>query len=347
MQDQHKTKAQLIDELESLRSELHKLGTTQQELLEARDFLENVIASSLDGVVVSDNHGCITKANKAFLSLIGYTADEVAGEMMPAFTPTEAGVYECCTGESVEIDKRFFDDTTTMVTRFMQDGKISNWRTYLLGRNRKLIPVDINIAILCRGKERIGSVGILRDVSERTIIEREIRKGKDFLANVIENSMDGIAVVDETGVIISVNSALAKMSGRGQASLIGEHISILTVEDEDTRSSIRKKTEELFEKGYASYESKHKIGTGQLIDVECNTSLVKDAKGNTIAGIAIIRNITARKKTEEALLETEERFRNVVDNIVATEHLTIPREKNRARIARPFRPCGTGRFMNQ
>jgi PAS domain S-box-containing protein len=324
MQDKHKTKAQLIDELESLRIELHKLGKTQQALLETRDYLENVIASSLDGVVVSDNHGCIIKTNKAFLSLIGYTIDEVAGKMMPAFTPTEEGVYECSTGESVAIDKQFFDDTTTMVTRFIQDGEISNWRSYLLARNRKLIPVDINIAILYRGEERVGSVGILRDVSERTTIEREIRKGKDFLANVIDNSMDGIAVVDEKGVIISVNSALAKMSGLGQERLIGEHISILTVEDEDIRRNIRKKTEELFEKGYASYESKHKIGTGQFIDVECNTSLVKDAKGNTIAGITIIRNITARKKTEEALLETEERFRSVVDNIAIGISLISP-----------------------
>ena len=283
MQDKRKTKAQLVDELEAARAELRKLGKTQQELLETRDYLENVIASSLDCVVVSDNNGCITKANKSFLSLIGYTIEEVAGKMMPAFTPTETGVYECSTGESVLIDKQFFDETATMVSKFLKDGKASNWGSYLLARNGKLVPVDINIAVLYNREERVGSVGILRDVSERKNIEREIQKGKDFLANIIENSMDGIAIVDQKGYIISVNNALLKMCLLGKERLIGEHISILTVEDNTIRKNILKKTAELFEKGYASFESKHKTGEGHYIDVECNISLVKDDKGNNIA----------------------------------------------------------------
>jgi PAS domain S-box-containing protein len=324
MQDKRKTKAQLVDELEAARAELRKLGKTQQELLETRDYLENVIASSLDCVVVSDNNGCITKANKSFLSLIGYTIEEVAGKMMPAFTPTETGVYECSTGESVLIDKQFFDETATMVSKFLKDGKASNWGSYLLARNGKLVPVDINIAVLYNREERVGSVGILRDVSERKNIEREIQKGKDFLANIIENSMDGIAIVDQKGYIISVNNALLKMCLLGKERLIGEHISILTVEDNTIRKNILKKTAELFEKGYASFESKHKTGEGHYIDVECNISLVKDDKGNNIAGIAIIRDITRSKKVAEALLESEERFRSVVNNVAIGISLISP-----------------------
>jgi len=324
MQDKHKTKAQLIDELESLRNELKQLGKTQKQLLEVRDYLENVLESSMDCVVVSDNNGCITKANKAFLSLIGYAAEEILGKMMPAFTPAEEGVYECSTGEFAVIDRQFFDQTATMVSTFLKHGKVSNWETYLRAKNGKLVPVDITIAVLYQGDERVGSVGILRDMSERRNIEREIRKGKDFLTNIIENSMDGIAIVDEKGYIISVNNALVKMCQLGKERLTGEHISILTVEDKTIRKNILKKTEELFEKGYASYESKHKTGEDQYIDVECNISLVKDDKGNNIAGIAIIRNITGSKRVEEALLESEERFRSVVNNIAIGISLISP-----------------------
>lgn len=324
MQNKNKTKAQLIDELESLRTELQKLGKTQQELLEVRDYLENVIESSLDGVVVSDNNGCITKANSAFLKLIGHTTEEVLGNMMPAFTPTDEGVYECSTGESVLIDKQFFDEAATMVSAFLKDGKVSNWESYLRAGNGKLIPVDITISILYRGDERVGSVGILRDVSERKTIVREIRKGKDFLTNIIEKSIDGIAIVDEKGFLISVNTALATMSQTSKERLIGKHISILTAEDEDARKNIRKKTEELFEKGYASFESKHKRGEDQYIDVECNISLVKDDKGNNIAGIAIMRDITGSKKFEEALLQSEEKYASVVNNIAIGISLISP-----------------------
>jgi PAS domain S-box-containing protein len=324
MHDKHKTKAQLIGELASLRTALQKLGKTQQELVDTKDYLENIIESSVDCVVVSDTNGCITKANSSFLNLIGYKAEEVLGKMMPAFTPTEQGTYESNTGESVVVDQQFFDETAEMVSRFLQDGKVSNWETYLVAKNRKVIPVAINIAILFKEGERVGSVGILRDISERRSTEREIRKGKDFLTNIIENSMDGIAIVDEKGYIISVNNALVKMCHLGKERLIGEHISILTVEDKTIRKNILKKTEELFEKGYASYESKHKTGEGHYIDVECNISLVKDDKGNNIAGIAIIRDITGSKKVEEALLESEERFRSVVNNVAIGISLISP-----------------------
>ncbi len=324
MDDKQKTKTQLIEELESLRAEVKHLDKTRQELLEARNYLENIIKSSLDCVVVTDNNGRVPRANKSFLDLIGYTKDEVAGKMMSAFVPTETGVYKCSTGEFVLIDKQFFDKSTTMVSKFLKEGKVSNWGTYLLARNGNLVPVDINIAILYQGEERVGSVGILRDATERKNAEREIQKGKDFLANIIESSMDGIAIVDPRGHIISVNNSLVKTCHYEKERLIGEHISVLTVEDKTLRNHILKKTEELFEKGYASYESKHRTGAGHYIDVACSVSLVKDGKGDTIAGIAIIRDITESKKIEEVLLESEERFRGVVNNIAIGISLISP-----------------------
>ncbi len=324
MQDKHKTKAQLINELELVRAEAKKLDASRQELLEIKDYLESLIESSLDCVLVTDNRGRITKANRSFLHLFGYTRDEVLGQSMAALMPPREGTYESAIGEPVEINKHYFDDITTMVSGFLKDGKVSNWETYMLAKNNTLLPMDITVATLYKAGDNIGSIGILRDISQRKRAEKEIRKGKDFLNNIIEHSKDGIAIVDEKGVIISVNSALLNMCLLDKDGLIGKHISILTVEDEAIRKGIHKKTEELFEKGYASYESKHKTGEGNFIDVECNISLVKDDKGNNIAGIAIIRDVTGSKAVEEALLESEERFRSVVNNIAVGISLISP-----------------------
>lgn len=324
MQDKHKTKAQLINELELVRAEVKKLGTSRQELLEIKDYLESLIESSLDCVLVTDNRGRITKANRSFLMLLGYRRDEVLGESMALFMPAQDGAYESAIGESVEIGKHYFDEVATMVSRFLKDGKVSGWETYMLARNKKLIPMDITVATLYKAGENIGSIGILRDISERKRAEKEIRKGKDFLANIIENSMDGIAIVDEKGFILSVNTALIKMTLFDKEQLVGKHISMLTAEDEAIRKAILKKTEELFKKGHASFESQHKTGAGHYIDVECSISLVKDDKGNNIAGIAIIRDISGSKKVEAALLESEERFQSVVNNVAIGISLISP-----------------------
>ena len=95
------------------------------------------------------------------------------------------------------------------------------------------------------------------------------------------------------------------MTGLKKESLIGEHSSMFVIEDEAMKEMILEKMPELFEKGSISYEAIHKRNDGSWIDVECNSSLVKDNEGNPIAGVSIIRDITARKKMEKQLLQSE------------------------------------------
>ena len=147
----------------------------EKELGETKDYLDNIIESSLDCVVVSNNEGYITKANRSFLNLLGYKEGEIIGKMMPEFQPTKVGTFESTTGELVEIDKAFLDETSEIVSRFLRDGEKHNWETFLVLKNKKVIPVDINIVVLYdNGRNRIGAVGVLRDITERKKAEKKL-----------------------------------------------------------------------------------------------------------------------------------------------------------------------------
>jgi nitrogen-specific signal transduction histidine kinase/CheY-like chemotaxis protein len=87
--------------------------------------------------------------------------------------------------------------------------------------------------------------------------------------------------------------------------LIGKHASVLTIEDKEMREEILRKTEELFARGYATYETKHKSKDGRLVEVECTSSLIKDQKGHCVAGVSILRDITERKEMEYKMLQSE------------------------------------------
>jgi PAS domain S-box-containing protein len=318
MQDKHKTKAQLIDELESLRAELRKLGKAQQELQEARDYLENVIESSLDCVVVSDNDGCITKANKAFLSLIGYTADEVVGKMMPAFTPTEAGIYECCTGESVAIDKRYFDQTATMVSAFLKDGKVSNWETYLLAKSGKLVPVDITIAILYQGGERVGSVGILRDITGSKRVEEALLESEERFRSVVNNVAIGISLISPNMEILSLNNQMQQWFPEIDASKKPVCYKAFNNPPRKEPCSYCPTIQTL--RDGQIHESTTETPRGdKTIHYRIISSPLKDKGGRVTSAIEMVDDITERRHAEEKILEYQNQLKSLASQLITSE----------------------------
>ncbi len=287
----------------------------ESQLREAKEYLTNAIENSLDAIIFSDNKGCISIANQSFLRMIGGREQETIGKHMAEFSPMEEGTYESTTGELVQLGKEYLDDILTFVSVLVEGGKITNYESYLIRNDGKIVPVEENIALLYNEKrERIGAIGVIRDITERKIIEKEIKTSRDFLKSVIESSRDGIVIVDEKGHIISINNALTEMSKFSKEELIGQHVSFLTIEDRALRKMTLEKTGELFEKGFTFYQSKHRVKEGACIEVECNCSMIKNDEGNFTAGVSIIRNISERKIIEKALRKSEEQYQNLIEH---------------------------------
>jgi len=155
------------------------------------------------------------------------------------------------------------------------------------------------------GSETIGIVENLRNITERKKSESELRETKEFLERVIENSKDGILIVDDKGSILSCNNALEQMSGFDKEEMRGNHASMLTINNREMRKRILEKTGELFEKGFSTYEATFKSKKGHYIETECISSMIANESGTYIAGVSIIRDITERKKMEQRLLQSE------------------------------------------
>ena len=86
--------------------------------------MDNLIENSLDCIMVSDKTGYITKVNRYFLDLLGFSESEVLGKHVMEYTPMiEEGTYECTTGEVLEIGKDFIDDANKKIARLIEEGK--------------------------------------------------------------------------------------------------------------------------------------------------------------------------------------------------------------------------------
>jgi signal transduction histidine kinase/FixJ family two-component response regulator len=150
----------------------------ENELKGAKDHLDNMIESSLDCIIVTDSKGYLNRVNKSFLEMLGYREEEIVGKHITETTPMNKGeTYECTTGELVLLSQEYVDDAKTMIFRFIEEGKVSNWESYYFRKDKKLVPVEQNIVCLFNEEgERTDAVAIIRDITERKKAEKELQE---------------------------------------------------------------------------------------------------------------------------------------------------------------------------
>jgi hypothetical protein len=145
-----------------------------EELIKTKDYLNNIIENSLDCIITTDSKGRINKVNKSFLKMLGCEREEVMGRRTLEFSPADEGTYKSTTGEWVQIKEKFFDDTKTMVSRLVTEGEIYNWESYYSREDKKVVPVEQSIVYLHNDEgDKIGAVGMIRDITERKQAEEE------------------------------------------------------------------------------------------------------------------------------------------------------------------------------
>ena len=182
----------------------------ENELRKTKDHLDKLIESSLDGIAVSDYLGYLTKVNKSFLELIGFEEKEVLGKHITEFTPYEEGTYEATTGELVTIDEEFLNTQMEVTESLFEKGKIFNWESYYLRKDRKLVPVELNVAYIYNEEgEAIGSVGTNRDITDRKKMESELQRHRDNLEEEVKQRTTELSEIN-----LSLEQAMVKVKER-------------------------------------------------------------------------------------------------------------------------------------
>ena len=124
----------------------------------------------------------------------------------------------------------------------------------------------------------------------------------------LDAAIDGVALIDLDLRFECVNPALASMLGyQGPEEIIGREVADFLTEDTILR--LREHAQGAFSGRRAMLEGTSRGADGRLIPIEVGSSVLRDEDGEPGAFLAIVRDITERKRVEEALRESQERYR--------------------------------------
>lgn len=158
-------------------------------------------------------------------------------------------------------------------------------------------------------------VGMGIDITDRKQAEETLRESEQRFRGVVETSPDAIAVMEPNGRMLMVNQQAARMSGCDSVqeclALYDRFSNLVAPEDQARAATEVRKA--IIRGGPSTFELTLRRRDGSLWPAEVRSSVVRDHEGKPTLLIAVARDITERKRTEQILRDSEERFRGVVE----------------------------------
>src|SRR5574341_483090 len=260
----------------------------EEALRESEARYRDLVENSHEIICTHDLNGSILSLNRAAFDVFGYHPDEFVNKR---------AIQEFLVPEVRDQFDRY-------MKRIVEQGSSSGLMSVQTKTGERKVLEYYN-SLRTEGVEKPIVRAIARDVTERLQAEKALRESEERYKGLSDSAFDGI-VIHRHGKIVSLNRAYAEMFGYTAEELVGEDILKLT--PDERKDSVNA----VISKQQPHYESVGLKKDGTVINIEVSGQACM-YEGQA-ARLAAVRDITERKRAEIALRESEERYRDLVEN---------------------------------
>jgi PAS domain S-box-containing protein len=264
----------------------------EEALRESEERYRTLVETSPDAITLLDLNLTIISANRPALNLFGYeNAEEVKGKSGLDYLVLEER------GRAIE-DMR----------KMLETGSIGPIDYTLTKKDGTLFPAELKASLVVDSQKKPGGIILVsRDITERKQADEALRESEERYRTVIEHSNDGVAI-DRGSQPLFVNQRFVEIFGYDKPEeILGKPLSLIVHPDDIRRLEeiiLRRQRGEVVP---SRYEFRGLRKNGETIDVEASATQT-NYRGESVS-LVYLRDITDRKRAEEALRRTEEQLR--------------------------------------
>jgi two-component system cell cycle sensor histidine kinase/response regulator CckA len=283
-EDLEKKVAERTEELARTVEALKREVSDRKEQEEERRRMASIVEYSDDAIIALDLNGYITNWNAGAERMLGYSRSEIIGMPITSVVPPDHH------NEPVENQEKLRKGDTVVrreSLRVKKDGMI--------------IHVALTVSPI-RDKDGniVGTSGIVRDITERKLIEDALRRSEASYRSFVENAPFGILRTNLDGQILQANPALVEMLGYGsEQEVLGLHMTTDVFrhpqEHEEMTAWFRRQD------SMHGLEVDWKHKDGRHFTIRCDAHVVRDSYGNLEFLESFVEDISERRALEMQL----------------------------------------------
>ena len=289
---------QPIEVISSLR-DITARKETEKALADSEARYRQLAENATDVIASCAPDGVITYVSPAARRVFGYEPEELIGRQ-----------------SSDLIYPEDYPDVVKRILQFAASGKTEDIRYRVIKKNGDVIWIEANPSIVT--DPATGKVVALndfsRDITDRKAMEDTIAASEARYRLLAENTTDIIVRYDVAGVIEFASPAVRRL-GYEPEQIVGRNMADFVSPEDQTLTQRHRKAVLAGDPAVAGpqTEARARRADGEWVWLESNPSPVHDADGKVIGVVTTLRDVTTRRKMDEALAESETRYRMLAD----------------------------------